>query len=160
MTSSVPGSAAIPANPAGRLSRFATGTALGLVIEAALGIGLNLYVSVPSSPSYAQVFVSIPLLTVHILLGFLLVVATGVFLVLARRSGIPGLTWKAALAFLFVVVALQEGFSFTFTQNTAFSSGMAVAFVLALVLELLVVVDLRRHSRSTGASSSGNVPTG
>jgi hypothetical protein len=146
-----------PTSPAdgrlGSLSRFAWGNLAALLLEAALGIGLNLYVSVPSSPSYVQVFASIPLLTAHIVLGLLLVLATGALLGLGLRAQVTGLTWRAGLVFLFVLVALQEGFSYTFTGNAAFATGMALAFVLAFVFELLVVMRLRQAARALPSAS-------
>jgi len=139
--------AAGPSDPRrASLVRFAVGNLLGLLVEASLGIGLTLYVTLPSQPSYTQVFVSIPLLTAHIVLGFLLVIAAAGLLVLGRRASISGLSWRTGLVFLFVVVALQEGFSYTFTGNNAFSMGMAASFVLALVLEVMVVAHLRRSA--------------
>jgi hypothetical protein len=142
----------------GRLLRFAVGNLIALLLEAVIGVGLNIYVTVPSSPSFMQVFVSIPLLTAHIALGFLLVAAAGALFALGRRAGVPGLGWRTGLVLLFVVIALVEGFSYVFTNNNAYSAGMAVAFLLALVFEVLVILHLRRAARSpTPAAPSAGI---
>jgi len=159
MSAPTSGPSSLGIRPLGSLVRFAWGNLVALLLEATLGVGLNLYVSLLSSPTYVQVFASVPLLTAHIALGFLLVVATGVFVVLSRRAGVPGLTWRAALVLLFVLVALQEGFSYTFTGTPAFSSGMALAFLLAAIFEGLVVVHLRRAARSPVPAPTGPTST-
>jgi hypothetical protein len=138
---------------------MAQGTLAGLLLEGILGLGLAFYVGLPSSPTVAQVFVSIPLLTAHIVLAFLLVAATAYFLLVARRSGGNGSTWRAAAVLLLVLVALQEGLSYSFTQNSVFSDGMALAFVLAVVVQASLLSVLRGpRARPADARSPGTSP--
>lgn len=142
-------------------SRQSIGEAWGilvlLVVEAIIGVGVSLYVSLPSSPTYAQVFVSYPLLTAHIVVALLLLGATAHQVVRARRSGVVGLLWKTVLTFLFVLLAIQEGLSFSFTQNNMFVGGMVVGFLGALLVQIWVLVALRRHR--TADASQGSPPT-
>ncbi len=129
--------------PVERLTRQSVGLLLALVVQAILGFGLSLYVSVPASISVTRVFVSIPLLTAHIVLGFLLLIGTAFLIWSCHRSGVPGLTVRAVLAFLAVLVAIQEGFAYTFTLNNDYSLGMLLAFLVALAFVALIVVRLR-----------------
>jgi hypothetical protein len=118
-----------------------------LVVQNILGIGLNLYVSLPSPPTFVTVFASIPLLTAHISVAFLLVGLVAYAALFARWNSVAGLAWLEGLELLALVVAVQEGFSFTFTQNNAFSLGMEVAFVGAFAAQAVVIYRLARADR-------------
>jgi len=144
MTASVPNGGSRPPAPSRALTRWAWGILGGLLLESFLGMGLNLYVTLPGSPTFTQVFVSVPLLTAHIVLGFVLLAASVVFLLRARGSGVVGVPWRAALVVVFVLLALQEGFSFTFTQNAAFSYGMVVGFLGAVAFQATILYQLGR----------------
>jgi predicted lysophospholipase L1 biosynthesis ABC-type transport system permease subunit len=154
MAASVPPPPASPIPELPRLGRFALGNLLGLLLEGFLGVGLAAYVSLASPPTFVQLFASTPLLTAHIVLGFLLVVAAALFLRAGWASGVPGLPWRAAVVLLLVLVALLAGFAYTFTLNDAFASGMAVAFLLAFVVQLWSLIVLRRGK----GSSTGSTP--
>lgn len=156
--SATPSSAPRPVPPS--LARFAWGNLVALLLEAILGLGLRAYVSLTSPPTFVRLFASIPLLTAHILLGFLLLLATAYFLVAARRTKMPGLTWRAAAVLLFVLLALQEGFSYTYTLNNDYSTGMAVGFVLAFAFQVTVVARLRRPAQAPPASAGGPAGAG
>ena len=147
---SAPTAPAVPAS----IIRAAWGLLLALLVECVLGIGLNVDVQLPSSPSVTQVFVSIPLLTAHIVLGFLLVVGAGFALVMARRTGVEGLPARAGLVLLFVLIALVAGFAYVFTQTDASSDLMALAFLLALVSQVLLLVRARSPRRATTPPAS------
>ncbi len=142
-----------------RLVRWTWGILGALLVQNVLGMGLDLYVSLPSSLPFTKLFVTAPLLTAHVVLAFLLVVATAAFAVSARRSRIDGLTWRAVLAFLAVLVALQEGFAYTFTLNPGYSFGMDLAFLFAVAFEVgilfLLAGERGRASRSAGPSVPG-----
>ncbi len=126
-----------------------------LLLQNILGTGLNLYVALPSTVTFTYLFVTTPLLTAHIVLGFLLVVMAALLLVRVRSVPIPGLTWRAALVLVFVLVALQEGFAFVFTGNNVFSYGMEVGFVLAVAFQASV---LFRAAHAGPYASSGAEP--
>jgi len=97
-------------------------------------------------------------LTAHIVLGFLLFGVVAYATVLAFRLRVPGVAGWEGLATLFVLVALQEGFAYTFTQNNAYSLGMVVGFLGALLVQVVVIYRLARRARAVipGAPSSPN----
>ena len=128
----------VPADAA--LVRWAWSLLGFLLVQNILGMGLSLYVTLPSSVTFTRIFVTTPLLTAHVVLGFLLVVMAALFLVRVRSTAIRGLGWRAALVLLFVLVALQEGFAFVFTGNNVFSYGMDIGFVLAVSFQVSVLL--------------------
>jgi hypothetical protein len=135
------------------LQRQSLGLLLALVVQAVLGVGLTMYVAVPPSISVTKVFVSIPLLTAHIVLGFALLAGTAYLLWACYRRGPAGVTWPAALAFLATLVAIQEGFAYTFTLNNDYSVGMVVAFLVALVAVGWVAYRLRGAAAPTSPAA-------
>lgn len=137
------------------LLRWSWGILGALLLQNLLGMGLNLYVSLPSSTSFTKVFVTTPLLTAHIALAFVLLGATAAFLVLARRSRLDGLTARAGLALLSVVVAVQEGFAYTFTLDNAYSYGMNIAFLFAVGFEVAILYRLARLGMGADAPAEG-----
>ena len=147
-----------PARPRGPWNHVSWAIFGALLVEFVLGMGLNLYVTLPQSPTYTQIFVSVPLLSAHIALGFLLLAASAYFVLLARRSGVEGLLWRAILVLVFVLVALQEGFSFTFTGNAAFSAGMALGFLGAVVVQGSVLLVLRGRMHGGPAAGASSTP--
>jgi hypothetical protein len=132
-----------------------------LLIECVIGVALAVYVTVPSSPSFMTVFASIPLLTAHIVLAFLLTAVALYATLLARRLRVPGVAAWEALAVLFLLVAIEEGFAFTSSQNNSYVLGMVVGFLGALLVQVVVIYRLTRRSHqpakapavSPGASS-------
>ncbi len=115
-----------------------------LVVECVIGIALAMYVSLPSSPSFLTVFTSVPLLTAHIALAFLLTIVALYATLLALRLRVPGVAGWEALTTLFLLVAVQEGFAFTFNQNNLYVLGMVVGFLGALVVQGVVIYRLSR----------------
>jgi hypothetical protein len=119
------------------LSRASLGAAVMLVLQYGLGIGVNLYVTVPTGGSAGQAagraFSSGPLLAVHAALGLLLIV-TAVSLVIraviARHRAIVVL---AVLGLLAILAAAGNGFSFVQDGSDAASLGMAIATGVALL---------------------------
>lgn len=127
-----------------------------LLVQNFIGTALNLYVSIPTSPTFGQVFLSIPVLTLHIANGFLLVALAAMLLILVRRAKVPGTVSWSAIGLVGVTAALQEGFAFTFTQDNAFSYGMETGFLVAVGAEAIVLARLAaaRSMSTLGASSS------
>jgi hypothetical protein len=105
-----------------------------LVVQNATGIVLTLYVALPIPGSFGGVFALSALLTVHIVNAFLLVVGGVLLARFGWRTRVPVLRAVSLGALVSVVVALQEGFAFTFTQDTAFSFGMEMGFLGAMIL--------------------------
>ncbi|MCI4350306.1 MAG: hypothetical protein L3K15_02170 [Thermoplasmata archaeon] len=131
-------SAAEPRDPAvgdlQSLRRFAWIALFLLVVQNATGLFLNLYVALPIPGSFGAVFVLAPILTVHIVTAFLLVIGGVALARFGFRTRLPRLKWISIAALISVVFAVQEGFAFTFTQNNAFSFGMEMGFLGAMVL--------------------------
>ncbi|MGA8710961.1 MAG: hypothetical protein WB786_07010 [Thermoplasmata archaeon] len=118
-----------------------------LVVECVIGIALTAYVSLPSSPSFMTVFSSAPLLTAHIVLAFLLFVVAVYATVLAVRLKVAGIAGWEGLVALFLLVAIQEGFAFSFNSNNMYVAGMVVGFLGALIAQVVVNYRLARRSR-------------
>jgi hypothetical protein len=127
-----------------------------LVVEGVIGIALAMYVTLPSSPSFMAVFTSIPLLTAHIAIAFLVTAVAAYATLLAYRLRVPGVVGWEALATLFLLLALQEGFAFTFTQNNAYVLGMVVGFLGALFVEVVVIYRLTRRTREPASAPAPN----
>jgi len=116
-----------------------------------------MYVSLPSSQTALSVFTSVPLLTAHIVIAFLLVAVAAYATALAGRLRLAGTTWLEALTLLFLLFALQEGFAYTFNQINAYDLGMVAGFLGALVVQIVVmsrVVRAARTARPPSAESS------
>lgn len=124
-----------------------------LLIQNVIGMALNLYLTLPTGPTFAEVFLSIPVLTLHILVAFLVVGLAAVALVFLRRLKLPRLLGWASLTLVGVVVALQEGFAYTFTQETAYSYGMEIGFLTAVGAQVLVLYHLSAARASLHAGS-------
>jgi len=131
---------------------------IGLLIQLALenlvGIGLNLYVVLPSSSPFGSLVSTIPSFAVHVVLGFL-ILATSVFLLVRTWSwqGTP-IRWWAVLVLISVIVAIQEGFAFTYTGNSAFSFGMEAGFIGAVLATVAVLYEVVRRFPSAAASTA------
>ncbi|MGI0053466.1 MAG: hypothetical protein ACREC5_03090 [Thermoplasmata archaeon] len=129
-----------------------------LVAQNLLGIGLNLYISLPTPPTFVEVFVSVPLLTAHIAVAFALFGLAVVLVREARRTGVPRATALSALMLAFLTLAIQEGFAFTFTADNAFSLGMEVGFAgafasVALLLYRVGVGPIRAGEPRAGSEA-------
>jgi len=142
----------------GRLRHLSTVLLGLLVVESVLGVAIAMYVSLPSSPTFLSVFTSIPLLTAHIVLAFLLVVVAVYATVLAWRLRVSGTTGLEVLTLLFLLFAIQEGFAYTFDQNNMYALGMVVGFLGALVVQVVVVYRLSRTVRMTMPAPPSSPP--
>ncbi len=121
---------------------MAWGLLVLLLVENVLGIFANLYVTLPSTGAILAIFTSIPVLAVHVLNGFLMLLFAAYYLVVCHRSGLRRLRNVAALLVVFLAFAIQEGFAYAATQNNAYSFGMDIAFLLsvAAVARILYLV--------------------
>jgi hypothetical protein len=116
------------------LRQYAWVGLLLLVVQNATGIVLTLYVVLPIPSSFGGVFVLNALLTVHIANAFLLIVGGVLLARFGWRTRVLRLRAVSLGALVSVIVALQEGFAFTFTQDAAFSLGMEMGFLGAMIL--------------------------
>jgi hypothetical protein len=107
-----------------------------LVVQSALGIYVNLYVTVPSADhghGFGQAIASGPAgLILHIVLGLLLILAALGFLVQAILARQPGLIAAGVLGLLAMIGAAGSGS--TFTSSGQDNASMAMAALAAVGL--------------------------
>jgi hypothetical protein len=144
------GTAARPAVPqqARRLTglrRASLATLVILIVQFGVGIGVNLYVSLPagSSRSAGQAFSNGAGLALHVVLGLLLVVSAIGLLVQAIMARHWPVTVAAALGLVGLVAAAGQGFSFVHDSTNAASMGMAGAGCVALLCYAAVLYMVR-----------------
>ena len=108
-----------------------------LVVQFALGIYVNLYVTVPSADhghGFGQAIVNGPAgLTLHIALGLLLILAALGFLVQAILARRPALIAAAVLGLLAMIGAAASGSSFTGSGRDSASMAMAALAAVGLL---------------------------
>jgi hypothetical protein len=130
---------AAPAREARKLSalrRASLASLVMLIVQFGLGVGINLYVSLPTTGSggrkVSQAFTNGPALALHVVLGLLLIVAAIGLLVQAIRARHGWVITLAALGLIAIVGAAMQGFSFVHDSTNASSMGMAVATAVAM----------------------------
>lgn len=129
------------ASPLARLRGTCMGAAVLLIIQFGLGIGVNLYVTLPKHKSFlSQVFGSATL-AAHAIVALLLLGAAIAALVRAIRA-------RRAIAFTAVglaaiLVAWVSGASFVGNGSNGSSLGMALATAVAMFCYLAAVFSLR-----------------
>ena len=117
------------------------GAALLLIVQFGLGIGLNLYVTLPTHKSFLSTVFGSAVLAVHAIVALVLLGAAIGALVRAIRA-------RRAVAFTSVglaaiVAAAITGVSFTSSQNTGASLAMALATATAMSCYLAAIFSLR-----------------
>jgi hypothetical protein len=130
-------------SPAGlaRLRRASLGALVMLIIEFALGIGVNLYVSLPASDKGAGVLAAIgraladgPVaVAVHAAIGLLLIVAAIGLLVQSVMHRHVAAIVLSAVGLLAVIGAATSGARFVGTGQEGASLGMAMATAVAML---------------------------
>jgi hypothetical protein len=119
------------------LRRASFAAFLMLVVQFALGIYVNLYVTVPSADhghGLGQAITNGPAgLTVHIVLGLLLILAALGFLVQAILSRKPALIAAAVLGLLAMIGAAASGSTFTGSGGNSASMAMAALAAVGLL---------------------------
>jgi hypothetical protein len=105
-----------------------------LIAQFALGMGVNLYVTLPTAghPGHGSFFGNGPLLAIHAALGMFLILAALFVLVRAimARNVILIVTSAAGLAAILLAAFFGSGFTSKLTDG--YSPGMAMATALAL----------------------------
>ena len=105
-----------------------------LIVQFALGISVNLYVTLPTvgHPGHASWFGNGPLLALHAALGMLLVLSAIFVLIRAimARNGTLIVTSAAGLAAILLAAFFGSGFTDKLTDG--YSLGMSIAFAVAL----------------------------
>ena len=105
-----------------------------LIVQFALGISVNLYVTLPAvgHPGHASWFGNGPLLALHAALGMFLVLAAVFVLVRAIMARNRTLVATSAGGLVAILLAFFFGSSFTDKLTNGYSLGMAISFAAAL----------------------------
>jgi hypothetical protein len=134
----VPGTAGrLTASRISGLRRASFAAFVMLVVQFALGIYVNLYVTVPSADhghGFGQAIANGPAgLTLHIVLGLLLILAALGFLVQAILARRPALIAAAVLGLLAMIGAAASGSTFTGSGKDGASMAMALLAAAGLL---------------------------
>ena len=122
-----------------------------LAVEFALGMGANLFVvlSLPTGyPGVMGVIASSPLLSAHAFLAFLLLILS---VMLSVSTGSPLPARARGLSILLAVTLLATiffGYSFVESQSDALSYGMAMGFITALLLVVVLLQTAYQQNRA------------
>ena len=116
------------------LRRASLAIVIVLIVQFGLGIGVNLYVTLPAAGhhGHSSWFGNGPLLALHVALGMFLVLAAILILVRAimARNGILIVTSAAGL--VAIGLAFSFGASYADKLTNGYSLGMAISFAAAL----------------------------
>jgi hypothetical protein len=115
------------------LARGYLAATIMLVIQIGLGVGVNLYVTVPTGKGVGQAFSNGAVLALHTVFGLLLVLAAismVVRAIIARHR--PSIV-LSAIGLLAILAAAGAGASFVNDGTNGASLGMALATVVALL---------------------------
>ena len=123
-----------------------------LIVQFALGISVNLYVTLPAAghPGHASWFGNGPLLALHAALGMFLVLAAVFVLVRAIMARNRTLIATSAAGLVAIFLAFFFGSNYTDKLTNGYSLGMAIAFAAAL---FCYVIGLYAVSTRRGGSS-------
>ena len=123
-----------------------------LMVQFALGISVNLYVTLPAAghPGHASWFGNGPLLALHATLGMFLVLAAVFVLVRSIMARNRGLILTSAAGLVAIFLAFFFGSNFTDKLTNGYSLGMAIAFAAALAC---YVIGLYAASTRRGGPS-------
>jgi hypothetical protein len=118
----------------GRLRRACLVIVILLIIQFGLGIGVNLYVTLPGAghPGHASWFGNGPLLAFHAALGLFLILAAISVLVRAIRVSNRTLIVTSVAGLVAILLAAFFGSGFAEKLTDGYSLGMALAFAAAL----------------------------
>ena len=123
-----------------------------LIVQFALGISVNLYVTLPAAghPGHASWFGNGPLLALHAALGMFLVLAAVFVLVRAIMARNRTLIATSAAGLVAIFLAFFFGSNYTDKLTNGYSLGMAIAFAAALACYVigLYAVSTRRSGSS------------
>jgi hypothetical protein len=123
-----------------------------LIVQFALGISVNLYVTLPAAghPGHASWFGNGVLLALHAALGMFLVLAAIFVLVRAIMARNRTLIVTSAAGLVAIFLAFFFGSNFTSKLTNGYSLGMAISFAAALTC---YVIGLYAASTRRGGSS-------
>ncbi|HSS89033.1 MAG TPA: hypothetical protein VLL69_06925 [Streptosporangiaceae bacterium] len=105
-----------------------------LIVQFALGMGVNLYVTLPAAghPGHASWFGNGVLLALHAALGIFLILAAIFVLVRSIMARNAAIIVTSAAGLVAILLAAFFGSGFTDKLTDGYSIGMALAFAVAL----------------------------
>lgn len=131
-----------------RLRGASMGAAVMLVIQFGLGVGVNLYVTLPAAGSggrsIGDAFSSGALLALHAAFGLLLIVTALSLLVRAIAARHRPVIVTSAIGLLAIIAAAGSGASFVNDSANGASLGMALATGVAMLCYLVSLFILGR----------------
>lgn len=134
-----------------RLRGASMGAAVMLVIQFALGVGVNLYVTLPAARrggrSVGDAFSSGALLALHTAFGLLLILTALSLLVRAIAARHRPVIVTSAIGLLAIIAAAGSGASFVSDGANGASLGMALATGVAMLCYLVALFILGRPAR-------------
>jgi hypothetical protein len=122
-----------------RLRGASMGALVMIIIQIALGVGVNLYIT-PAKGGVSEAFSNGPLLALHAVLGLLLIIAAIDLLVRAILARLRAVIVVSAVGLLAIGAAAGNGVAFLSDGQNGSSMGMAIA---ACVAALCYAVCLR-----------------
>jgi hypothetical protein len=150
-------STAGPAGPQDIVRRMSLGITIAVLVQYALGMVVNLYVTVPARDQGGGIFTAIgrafangPVaLGVHAGLGLLILLGTITLVIRSAQSRRPSLIWLSAVTLLAILGAAINGAAFVNSGSNGPSLGMAMLTGVAL---FCLVVTLYLTGNPGGAT--------
>ena len=135
-------------NRVARLRMSSLGLVSMLIIQFILGVIYSLYGTAPTSAKSVGLFSS-PVLALHVILFFLLVIAAVGQLVRAVGARHRLTLWMSALGLVAILAAGFAGIGFTGNGDDGASLGMSLAFAVALAAYVVLIFALAPSARSS-----------
>jgi hypothetical protein len=128
------------------LRQASLGILILLIVQFALGMGVNLYVTLPAAgqPHHASWFGNGTLLALHAALGMVLILGALAVLIRAIMARNVTLIITSAVGFVAILLAAFYGSGFADKLTNGYSLGMALAFAAALAAYAIGLYALRR----------------
>jgi hypothetical protein len=117
------------------------GAAVLLIVQFGLGIGLNLYVALPTHKAFLATVFGSAVLAIHAIVALALLGAAVSALVRAIR--IRGAVAFTSVGLAAIVAAAAAGVSFAGNQSNGASLGMALATAAAMFCYLAAIFSIR-----------------
>lgn len=130
----------------GRLRGSSLGTMVMLILQYALGMGVNLYVR-PGQGGLSEAFKNGPVLALHAVLGVLLIVAAIALLVRAIVARYRAVIIASAVGLVAIIAAAGSGVSFLSSGTAGGSMAMAMATAAAFLCYTLCLFLLSSGGR-------------
>jgi len=125
----------------GRLRMSSLGLVTMLIIQFILGMIYNLYGTAPTAAKSVGMFSS-PVLALHVILFFLLVIAAVMQLIRAIGARHRLTAWLSAVGLLGILAAGFAGIGFIGNGDAGASLGMSLAFAVSLACYVVLVFAL------------------